>query len=62
MIKLILLEWDAYARQYRTLRNFEYNGITYVIGQHVPMFVVDLIKGDEAEKREMLKQIEDSLK
>ena len=45
--KIILLEWDGYHRQYRSLRYFEYNGIKYPPGELVKPFIVDLMKSDK---------------
>jgi len=61
-MKLILLEWQGYDREYRSLRFFEYNGVTYPPGRRVPWFVVIMLKSEQEEKREMIKALEESLK
>lgn len=56
-IKIILLEWNEYHRQYKSLRLFEYNGVKYYPGNLVSPMIVDWMKADEMERKEILKQL-----
>ncbi len=61
-MKLVLLEWDPMARIYRSLRFFEYNDVEYPPGTVIPITTVWIMERDKEHKRELINEIEESIK